>query len=376
MVAHPFSLAAGEYLFREGDPGDRMSLLASGSVDGRPAAARRARARGRAAGAGALIGEMGLLAERPRRSRRAPRRPPPAGASPPPRSAGSERRSCPRSCGGSGAWPSSGCATTTSSSPPSAGRTRARRSLAPRRARRRRPGRGGGARARGDRLPGDRALLQPLQPRRARGAVRRPAPAGGAARRPVVAACEQGPALLIVLRGAVESRSATAGSRPARGSPGPGRIVGHLNLDGQPTPVVSRARERSILLEVPLDRVAQIIDRGDDTGRRFGGPSTPTWSTRCSKPSARSPAWPRRAADRRDTARTMSQGNVDAVRTCLEGWNRGDIDAWLNAVHPEIEWYSEVAGRWRAPRRCRADSPTEAVLGRVARGLEPQDRRH
>ena len=41
----------------------------------------------------------------------------------------------------------------------------------------------------------------------------------------------------------------------------------------------------------------------------------------------------------------MSQHNVDVVRTCLEGWNRGDIDAWLNAVHPEIEWYSEVARR-------------------------------
>ena len=39
----------------------------------------------------------------------------------------------------------------------------------------------------------------------------------------------------------------------------------------------------------------------------------------------------------------MSQQNVDAVRMCLDGWNRGDVDAWLNAVHPEIEWYSEVA---------------------------------
>ena len=39
----------------------------------------------------------------------------------------------------------------------------------------------------------------------------------------------------------------------------------------------------------------------------------------------------------------MSQENVDAVRMCLDGWNRGDVDAWLNAVHPEIEWYSEVA---------------------------------
>ena len=32
-LAHPFSLAAGEYLFREGDPGDRISLLASGGLE-------------------------------------------------------------------------------------------------------------------------------------------------------------------------------------------------------------------------------------------------------------------------------------------------------------------------------------------------------
>ena len=31
----------------------------------------------------------------------------------------------------------------------------------------------------------------------------------------------------------------------------------------------SRARERALLLELPLERVAEIVDRGDDTGRRF-----------------------------------------------------------------------------------------------------------
>ncbi len=41
----------------------------------------------------------------------------------------------------------------------------------------------------------------------------------------------------------------------------------------------------------------------------------------------------------------MSQENVDAVRTMLDGWNRGDVDAWLASAHPEIEWSSEIARR-------------------------------
>jgi ketosteroid isomerase-like protein len=41
----------------------------------------------------------------------------------------------------------------------------------------------------------------------------------------------------------------------------------------------------------------------------------------------------------------MSQENVEKVRSSLEGWNRGDIDAWLEWVHPEVEWFSEVRRR-------------------------------
>jgi ketosteroid isomerase-like protein len=39
----------------------------------------------------------------------------------------------------------------------------------------------------------------------------------------------------------------------------------------------------------------------------------------------------------------MSQANVDAALRGLDGWNRGDVDAWLEAVHPDIEWISEVS---------------------------------
>ena len=39
----------------------------------------------------------------------------------------------------------------------------------------------------------------------------------------------------------------------------------------------------------------------------------------------------------------MPSANVEAVRKSLDAWNRGDVDGWLQASHPEIEWTSEVA---------------------------------
>ncbi len=36
---------------------------------------------------------------------------------------------------------------------------------------------------------------------------------------------------------------------------------------------------------------------------------------------------------------------MDAVRRCLVGWNRGDVDAWLEPAHPEVEFVSEIATR-------------------------------
>ena len=41
----------------------------------------------------------------------------------------------------------------------------------------------------------------------------------------------------------------------------------------------------------------------------------------------------------------MSKENVETVRRSLDAWNRGDVDAWLEAAHPDIEWVSEVAMR-------------------------------
>jgi ketosteroid isomerase-like protein len=45
----------------------------------------------------------------------------------------------------------------------------------------------------------------------------------------------------------------------------------------------------------------------------------------------------------------MSQYNVERVRRSLDGWNRGDLEAWLQPSHPEIEFYSEILKRVEGP---------------------------
>ena len=45
----------------------------------------------------------------------------------------------------------------------------------------------------------------------------------------------------------------------------------------------------------------------------------------------------------------MSQENVEIARRAFEAWNRGDIESWLESQHPDIEWFSEIAGRLRGP---------------------------
>ena len=44
----------------------------------------------------------------------------------------------------------------------------------------------------------------------------------------------------------------------------------------------------------------------------------------------------------RDTARAMSKENVEAFKRGLEAGNRGDVDALLEELHPEIEWHSAL----------------------------------
>lgn len=47
----------------------------------------------------------------------------------------------------------------------------------------------------------------------------------------------------------------------------------------------------------------------------------------------------------------MSRENVEAFRSALDAWNRGDRDRWLEFVHPEVEWTSEIARRMEGSER-------------------------
>jgi ketosteroid isomerase-like protein len=41
----------------------------------------------------------------------------------------------------------------------------------------------------------------------------------------------------------------------------------------------------------------------------------------------------------------MSEELVEKVRRSFDAWNRGDVDGWLEAAHPEVEWTSEIVRR-------------------------------
>src|SRR3954470_10316580 len=44
----------------------------------------------------------------------------------------------------------------------------------------------------------------------------------------------------------------------------------------------------------------------------------------------------------RDTARAMSQENVDAFSRGAAAFNRGDIEAWLAGMDTDVEWHSAL----------------------------------
>ena len=44
----------------------------------------------------------------------------------------------------------------------------------------------------------------------------------------------------------------------------------------------------------------------------------------------------------------MSKENVEGFKRGLEAGNRGDVDALLDELHPEIEWHSALHADGRA----------------------------
>jgi len=79
-------------------------------------------------------------------------------------------------------------------------------------------------------------------------------------------------ALLLVARGAVEVSVRVGGNGGAQRVrlAGPGRFVGHPGvLDDGPSPVVARARERSVLIELPRERVNALLNCPTAEARHF-----------------------------------------------------------------------------------------------------------
>ena len=86
----------------------------------------------------------------------------------------------------------------------------------------------------------------------------------------LVTQTERPGALLAVLRGAVETTIRHGGAAVRARLSGPGRFAGHLGvLDDGRSPVTCRARERTILLEMPTERVRELVNDPSRPARHF-----------------------------------------------------------------------------------------------------------
>ena len=299
MLARPFSLAAGEYLFREGDPGDRVSLLASGSMDGTLRLPGGRPLEVQPLGAGALIGEMAVLSSR-------------------------ERRYSVRASELSTGWSFAAVdvARLGVADQPEVMRRMGRRALGRLREQYERlselcdtdiPAAGPARQADLDdagpvrevkREPGETAYLETVllfskftaaEIEELFGDLRRlEAPRGAT----VIRAGERMRPLLVVLRGAVETSIRRGGLAARARLAGPGRIVGHLSLfDEEPTPA-TRARGSTRSCSSSRATASSRSSSARTTPRAASaGLSMPMSSTRYSKRSVRSRAWRRRVAD-------------------------------------------------------------------------------
>lgn len=270
-LAHPFSIEAGGHLFHEGDPGDRIFLLSAGRLEATMRLPGGRDLEVLPVAAGELIGEMGVLARRPRRF-----------------SARAEESSAGWSweaaevgrLAGSGLQPfvarlgrialqrlrdqygrlSDLCANDPRVAAPA--RDAELDSAAPLR--------------KVEVEPGESAYLETVlffsafsEPELDElfGGLRRLDAARGAT---VIAAGTSSAPLYIVLRGAVETTIRQGGLAARARLAGPGRVIGHLSLlDDEPTPATCRAREHSILLELPPAHAKESLARGDDASRQL-----------------------------------------------------------------------------------------------------------
>jgi ketosteroid isomerase-like protein len=72
----------------------------------------------------------------------------------------------------------------------------------------------------------------------------------------------------------------------------------------------------------------------------------------------------------RDTARAMSQENVEAVKRGVEAYNRRDMEALLEELDPEVEWHPAVLVRFEGEARVyRGHEGVREMLGDVFEAL-------
>jgi CRP-like cAMP-binding protein len=87
----------------------------------------------------------------------------------------------------------------------------------------------------------------------------------------VVVAADHVPAgLIVVVRGAVDVSVRQGGTAQRVRLAGPGRFIGHVGvLDGGPSPVVARTRERAVLIHLPGEHVREMLREPSVVARRF-----------------------------------------------------------------------------------------------------------
>jgi ketosteroid isomerase-like protein len=58
----------------------------------------------------------------------------------------------------------------------------------------------------------------------------------------------------------------------------------------------------------------------------------------------------------------MSQANVEVVRKACEAWERGELETWLGALHPEVVWDSSRFAGWEEGAIYRGRNQVRAFL--------------
>jgi len=62
------------------------------------------------------------------------------------------------------------------------------------------------------------------------------------------------------------------------------------------------------------------------------------------------------------STKAVSQQNVELVRRACEAWARGDFEAWLAALHPDVVWDSSHFAGWEEGSVYRGRAQVRAFL--------------